>query len=63
MERKIKIFKTFEEQEAYHLQQQSETTPLERFKNLFYMQQLSLQLRPKKDMLRKIVVSHGYFTS
>jgi hypothetical protein len=63
MERKIKIFKTFEEQEAYHLQQQNETTPLERFKNLYYMQQFSLTLHPPKDTLRKIIFHHGYFTS
>ena len=63
MERKIKIFKTFEEQEAYHLQQQRETSPLERFKNLFYMQQLSEKFHPQKDTLRKIVIHHGYFTS
>ena len=62
MERKIKIFKTFEEQEAYHLQQQKETTPLERFKNLFYMQQLSAKLNPPKDTQRKIVTHRGYFT-
>ncbi|MBW7951110.1 MAG: hypothetical protein LC134_02180 [Chitinophagales bacterium] len=63
MERKIKIFKTSEEQEAYTLQQQSKTTPLERFRNLFYMQQLSKKFHSVKNSTRKITVHHGYFTS
>jgi hypothetical protein len=63
MERKIKIFKTFEEQEAYQLQRQKETTPIERLKNLFYMQQFSIKLHPPKDTLRKITIHHGYFAS
>jgi hypothetical protein len=63
MERKIKIFKTFEEQEAYNIQQQRQTTPMERLRNLFYMQQLSLKMHPEKNKQRKIIVNHGYFAS
>ncbi len=60
MERRIKIFKTFAEHEKHQLQRQIATTPLQRFKNLFYMQQLSLKFRPKNNTARTLVFHHGY---
>jgi len=59
MEKKIKIFKSFEEQEQYNLEQMSKTTPLERFRNLYRMQNLSKLFNPVIDKSRKIVIQHG----
>jgi hypothetical protein len=61
--REIKIFNTFEEQEDYQLEKQRATTPLQRFQNLFYMQQLSLKFRPSKNNKRTIILHHGYTAS
>jgi hypothetical protein len=62
MERKIKIFKSFEEQEQYSLEQMRKTTPLERFKNLYRMQKLSKAFNPVTDKSRKIIIKHGRST-
>lgn len=62
MDKKITIFKTFAEQEKHALQRQRATTPLERFRNLFYMQQLSLKFRPENNTSRTLVFHHGYST-
>lgn len=56
MERKIKIFKSFEEQEQYNLEQMHKTTPLERFRNLYRMQKLSRAFNPVIDKTRKIII-------
>jgi hypothetical protein len=60
MAKTITIFKTFAEQEEQALQRAIKTTPIERFRNLFYMQQLSLKFRPIKDTSRTLVFYHGY---
>ena len=63
MDRKITIFKTFAEQEEHALQRTIATTPIERFRNLFCMQQLSLKFRPQKNSTsRTLVIHHGYST-
>ena len=59
MGKSIRIFKSFEEQEQYSLEQMSKTTPLERFKNLHRMQMLSGRFHPVTDKSRKIVIQHG----
>ena len=59
MERKIRIFKSFEEQEAFELKEMQTTTPLERFQRLYKMQQLSRLFHPVADMSRKIIIRHG----
>ena len=56
MERKIKIFKSFEEQEAYNLEQMRKTTPKERFRRLYMMQQMSRRFHPTSDNIRKITI-------
>jgi hypothetical protein len=60
MERKIKIFKSFEEQEQYHLEMMRQTTPAQRLRSLYEMQQMSLNLRPNKNTSRKIIIRNGY---
>jgi len=62
MERKIKIFKSFEEQELYHLEKMRQTTPKERLRNLYVLQQMSILIRPHspKNTSRKIVIRNGY---
>ncbi len=61
MKREIKIFKSFEEQEQYQLDLMRKTTALERFKNLFELQQLTKAFHPQKDKTRKIVIQkNGY---
>jgi len=56
VKREIKIFKSFEEQERYHLELLRQTTPLERFRNLYRMQQLSAKFHPPADTARKIII-------
>lgn len=41
MGKSIKIFKSFEEQEQYSLEMMVNTTPEERFRKLYRMQQLT----------------------
>jgi len=41
MEKRIKAFKSFEEQEQYYTDKMLMTTPLQRFQNLLRMQQLT----------------------
>ena len=60
MAKTIKIFKSFEEQEQYNLEQMIKTTPLERFQNLYRMQKLSQVFNPATDNSRKIVIQHGH---
>ena len=61
MKREIKIFKSFEEQEKFHLAEMRKTTALERFRNLFELQQLTNTFHPSTDKSRKIVIQkNGY---
>ena len=63
MAKSIKIFKSFEEQEAWQMEQARNSTPLERLRNLYYMQQLSLKFHPPKKEQKKIIISHGFTSS
>jgi len=56
MEKKIHIFKSFEEQEAWHLEEMRKSTVEERFRQLYLMQQMTKRLHPTKDLERKIVI-------
>jgi len=61
MKRTIKIFKSFEEQEAYNLDIMRNTSPKERFQNLYRMQQLNLLIHPITNKERKITIQkNGY---
>jgi hypothetical protein len=56
MEKRIQLFKSFEEQERYYMDKMLNTTPLERFKNLFRMQKINLLLHPPTDNTRRIII-------
>lgn len=60
-ERTIKIFKTFEEQEDYHLEKMRTSTPEERFAALYKMQQFTNKLHKKTSDTKTIIIHHGYF--
>jgi len=62
VKREIKIFKSFEEQEQYHLDLMRKTTPLERFKTLSELQQWTRTFHPQKDKTRKIVIQKNGHT-
>ena len=60
-ERRIKIFKTFEEQEAYHLDWMINSTPNERFAALLKMQQFTNKLhKPASD--KGTIIIHRSFS-
>ena len=63
MKREIKIFKSFEEQEAYQIVKLKKTTPEQRLANLFYMQNLSRKFRPNITAQKKIIITHGFIAS
>lgn len=63
MSKTIKIFRSFEEQEQYNLEMMAKTTPEERFRALYQMQQLSNKFHPVKDKTRKIIIHHGHTKS
>lgn len=58
-ERKIKIFKTFEEQEAYHLELMLNSTPEERFIALFKMQEITNKFHKQPSRKRTITIHNG----
>lgn len=57
MKRQIKIFKSFEEQEQYKLEEMRNTSVLERFQMLLRMQQMTELLHPTRDKKRRIIIS------
>ena len=59
MERYIKIFKSFEEQEQHHLLQMALSTPIQRFRRLYMMQQMTKSFHPEKSSVRKIIIRNG----
>ncbi|MEP7109377.1 MAG: hypothetical protein ABI760_15395 [Ferruginibacter sp.] len=56
MEKRIKIFKSFEEQEQFYDEEMRKTTPLQRFQNLFRMQQLTDLFHPPTKKARRIII-------
>ena len=56
MKREIRIFKSFEEQEEFHLEEMRKTTIQERFQSLFRMQQINNLFHPIKDNKRRIII-------
>jgi hypothetical protein len=57
MKREIKIFRSFEEQEEYKLEQMRNTTVTERFQMLYAMQQMTKKLHPSAGKKRRIIIS------
>lgn len=62
MAKTIKIFKSFEEQEEYALENMRTTTAIQRFQNLFRMQALNNLFHPAKNTERKIIIHKNGFT-
>lgn len=56
MARSIKIFKSFDEQQKFNDEQMRSTTPIQRFKSLFQMQEFTRLLHPSVDKTRKIII-------
>ena len=56
MSKSIRIFKSFEEQEAYHLELMRNSTVEERFRKLYLMQKMTRSFHPAKDSKRKIII-------
>ena len=60
MPKQVNIFKTFEEQDAFHLEQMRSSTARERFKVLFEMQLLTQAFHKIKEYQRKIIIHNRY---
>lgn len=61
MKREIKVFKSFEEQEAYKREEMRNTTILQRFQILHAMQQMTKKLHPSYNEKRRIIIaSNGH---
>ncbi len=60
MNKSIRIFKSFEEQEAYHLEQMRNSTIEERFKKLYIMQEMTKLLHSRRNSDRKITIHERY---
>ncbi len=62
MQKKIKIFSSFEEQEVYKLEQMANSTVEERFRRLHKMQQMHWALHPftEDQKKKKIIIRHGF---
>ncbi|MGI8950926.1 MAG: hypothetical protein ACR2FN_04995 [Chitinophagaceae bacterium] len=58
--RTIKIFKSFEEQKAYHLEQMRNRTVKQRFVSLLQMQHTTQAFQKTSSNKRNIVIHHGY---
>ncbi len=56
MGKSIRVFKSFEEQEQYHLEQMASSTVQERFRRLYLMQQWTLRMHPVTDNKKKIII-------
>jgi hypothetical protein len=61
MEKRIQIFKSFEEQERYYTDKMLNSTPVERLSNLLRMQKVNLLLHPPVNNTRRIIIKkNGY---
>ena len=56
MGREIKIFKSFQEQEEYHVEMMRNSTAFERLRTLFQMQKATKLFHPATDKVRKIII-------
>ena len=63
MSKSIRIFKSFEEQEQYHKEMMINSTPEERFRKLYQMQQMTKKFHPVTDKSRKIIIRNGHVKS
>ena len=56
MQKSIRIFKSFEEQEQYHKELMLNSTVTERLQKLYQMQQITKLFHPVTDHSRKIII-------
>lgn len=56
MNKSVRIFKSFEEQEQFHKNLMLQTNVAERFRKLYQMQEMSKLLHPVTDKSRKIQI-------
>ena len=56
MKKQIKVFKSFEEQDEYHVELMRNSTAFERLKILFQMQKTTKLFHPAIDKTRKIII-------
>ena len=56
MEKRIQIFKSFDEQDEYYVNKMLNSTPMERFMNLFRMQKINSLLHPPTNNTRRIII-------
>ncbi|HYM93619.1 MAG TPA: hypothetical protein VET23_05725 [Chitinophagaceae bacterium] len=59
MNKSVRIFKSFEEQEQYYKKQMLQSSIAERFRKLYQMQQMTRLLHPITDNSRKIQIRNG----
>ena len=52
----IRVFKSFAEQELFHLERMAGTTVEERFRKLFLMQKMTARFHPKEKSNRRIII-------
>lgn len=62
MEKRIKIFKTFEEQEEYAFKEMQNSTPIVRFEKLHQMQKFTNLFKKNADTNRKIIIKKNGLT-
>ncbi|MFN0083595.1 MAG: hypothetical protein ACKVOM_13895 [Ferruginibacter sp.] len=61
MERVIKKFKSFEEQELWQLEYAAKLTPIERLARLRHIQLMAIKMKPIiKNTERKIIKRNGF---
>ena len=52
----IRVFKSFAEQELFHLERMAGTTVEERFSKLFLMRKMNTCFHPAKESARKLII-------
>jgi hypothetical protein len=62
MGREIKIFKSFQEQDEYHIERMRNSSVFERFRTLFQMQKTTKLFHPLTDKIRKIIIQKNGHT-
>jgi hypothetical protein len=56
MVKSIKLFKSLEELDAYHIEMMKQSTIEERFRRLKAMQEFTLLMHPPADKIKKITI-------
>jgi PleD family two-component response regulator len=62
MEKRIKVFKTFEEQEEFAFKKMQDTTPMKRFEKLYRMQKITNLFKKDINTTRRIIIKKNGLT-